>query len=193
MRRFAAVLLTLALAVAGVQVAHALTYRLAEPDPSARAEVLAATGHGYQRHATLGIALVLAVLALALAWEAAGIRAGRRGAPLRAGQFLAVAPVTFVAQEHLERFLEGGGFPWAAMADPMLLLGLLIQVPFALAACALGRALLRVVQVVVQLFEQPRPAPRAEAELRCLPSFVTARAFELARAIGPRGPPAPAS
>jgi hypothetical protein len=192
-RRLVAVSLTLGLAAAGAQLAHALTYRLVEPDAHARDHLLAETGHSYLELAPMGLAVVLALVTLGLLWEAAGVRAGRRGAPLRPALFLAAAPATFVLQEHLERLLHDGAFPWTAVAEPTFVLGLLLQLPFALAAYAAGRLLLRAARAVGLLLAATPHRRRAD-RLRLLPrAALVPRSLRGACSLGPRAPPLPSS
>ncbi len=113
----------------GVLVAHALAYRLTftPTDPF----------HEYLAHAPQ-VLLLLTLSGLALAGFGP-----RRDAP-PAWVFPAVAVATFVAQEHLERFVHGGGVP-ILVTTPVFLVGLALQVPVALVAWALARRLLAVV------------------------------------------------
>ena len=114
---------------AGVLVAHALAYRLTSmpTDPF----------HEYLAHAPQ-VFLLLTLSGLALAGFGP-----RRDAP-RAWIFPVVAGATFVVQEHVERLVHGGGVP-ILVTTPAFLVGLALQVPFALVAWALARRLLAVV------------------------------------------------
>ena len=61
---------------------------------------------------------------------------------------LGVLPlVGFAVQEHLERLLHDGPL-WATALEPVFLLGLLLQLPFALGAALLARALARLADVI---------------------------------------------
>jgi hypothetical protein len=53
-----------------------------------------------------------------------------------------LAPLGFTFQEHLERALQLGTVDLGTMADPAVLLGFILQAPFALAAFTLARVLL---------------------------------------------------
>ena len=114
----------------GLLVAHSLAYRLTATatDPF----------HSYLEHVPqILLLLVLAGLVLA--------RVGSRlDAPLPAA-FPLVALTTFVLQEHVERIVHGGGVPFL-LTTPAFLVGLLLQVPFALVAFALARWLLAAVR-----------------------------------------------
>jgi hypothetical protein len=75
------------------------------------------------------------------------VSASRGGAP-RPASFALLGTATYVALEHLER-LSQDGLPWL-LGSPVFLLGLALQVPFALAAWWVARALLEL--------EVPRPS-----------------------------------
>jgi len=109
-RRLAAWCVAVALAVAATMAAHALDYRLVEPNPHARALLLAATGHGYEDWLPPALAVLGAAAVSAL--PAAAIGDSR----LRAQRFLVVPPLVFTLQEHLERLLHDGTVPWHAVA-----------------------------------------------------------------------------
>ena len=115
----------LPLAGAGVLVAHDLAYRLT----GAGAPGL----HGYLAHAPqVLVALSLPAVLVALS--------GGRTHPPRPWAFALLGTAGFTALEHLER-LGHGGLPWL-LSSPVFLLGLALQVPFALAAWWLARTLL---------------------------------------------------
>jgi hypothetical protein len=132
---------TLVLAVLGTQVAHALAYRLVSPDVSRREQLMSSTGHGYLDHAGLALGLAFALLTALLATE---VRAAvlRRTATPCAWPFLLVAPVLFTAQEHIERLAHDGTLSLGTIAEPAFQVGLVLQLPFALAAYGLARLLL---------------------------------------------------
>jgi hypothetical protein len=187
--RAAAWLLSLPVALAGSAAAHALAYQLVEPDAHERAHLLAASGHGY-----LGQLRVLAAAAVALALagfvrQAALAAHGREAA----GPPLVVAlvpPLAFVLQEHLERALHGGAFPLGAVLEPTFLVGLALQLPFALLALGLAWLLVRTAAAVGRLLATP---PRVRARPRQRPPSASllppaARSFATAA----RAPPAPA-
>jgi hypothetical protein len=114
---------------AGVLVAHAGAYRLTSTptDPF----------HEYLAHAPQ-VLLLLTLSGLALA----GFGSKRDAPP--AWIFPVVAVATFVAQEHVERLVHGGGVP-ILVTTPVFLVGLALQIPVALVAWALARRLLAVV------------------------------------------------
>jgi hypothetical protein len=134
----AAWLTSLGLLGAGWVTAHVLSYLILVPTPERR-EVLAQTGHGYFRTADLLILCVTITLAGLAVYLVGGTE--RRRAPSPWGLAL-LPPIGFVVQEHLERLVSGGAFPAHLLAEPRFLLGLLLQVPFALAALLVAGALL---------------------------------------------------
>ena len=178
MRRITTWLLTLPLAIGGSQLAHAEAYRLVYADTHERSHVLAESGHGYLQHFPFAVALGLAVIGVALVSRARG-----RTGELAAWPFAAIPVATFALQETLER---GGDL--SALIEPTTLVGLALQLPFALLAYAVARLLL---QAVDALAARLRPAPRSRRtslfplplELRLSP--LPRLAFGLAQ----RGPP----
>ena len=154
----------------GVLLAHSLAYRLtATPtDPF----------HSYLEHVPQ-ILLLLTLAGLLLA------RVGSRlDAPLPAA-FPLVALTTFVLQEHVERIVHGGGVPFL-LTTPAFLVGLVLQVPFALVAWALARWLLAAVRE-----ERARRPTRRRLVLFLVPSFddVDAGPASELRLPPGRGPP----
>jgi hypothetical protein len=185
--------LAASLAALGSLWAHELTYRLVAPSHSAYASLLARTGHGYLDHAPLLIGILLAAVALSLFRACLdGARARRPGpAP---GWLFAILPVLgFALQEHLERLLHDGAFPLGAGLEPTFVLGVVLQLPFALAALVVARALLGAARELGQALARltarspswPRP-PRAAFP----PSLADRpRAVAAALGYGGRGPP----
>jgi hypothetical protein len=177
------------LAIAGTQAAHAVAYRLVEPSAEERAHLLAGTGHGYLEHASLALALVVVAAVLALVVE---VRIATRddAAPrIPLWVFGLAAPATFVVQEHIERWIHDGGFPWGAALHGTFLVGLALQLPFALAAYLFARLVLGVTQALIQRLRRERP--RAVRLRSTWPSIGVSRPLSalLQIGLGPRGPP----
>lgn len=178
--------------VGGLLAGHALAYRFAFPDAHARADALAQSGHGYLGHVPLMLAACLGVLLAALLVRAiAGFR-GETVRPSVSRALILLPPAAFVVQEHVERLLHSGQIPWAASLEPSFLLGLALQLPFALAALLIGWGLQSLAQAVGRAL--------AATELRpSFPAFVaqpayarsTPRPAGLARGYGERAPPFP--
>jgi hypothetical protein len=127
-RRVLAWTITLPLTAAGVLCAHWLAY--------AALGVPLGDTHAYLDHAPQLVAVLASVGLAALVLET-------RGATRPAWPFAAFALATFAVQEHAERLVHTGDLPWLA-TRPEFLLGLVLQVPFALAAWLAARLLLRV-------------------------------------------------
>jgi hypothetical protein len=155
---------------AGVLVAHALAYRLTSTptDPF----------HEYLAHAPQ-VLLLLTLSGLALA----GL-GPRRDAP-PAWVFPIVAVATFVAQEHVERLVHGGGVP-LLVTTPVFLVGLALQIPVALVAWALARRLLAVVAE-----ERPQLSLLAQLEFALPPRVLDHVAATALPCPLSRGPPVP--
>lgn len=180
-------LLGLPLAVLGWLTAHSAAYELAAPEGRERAHLLAASGHGYLEHAPL---LVAACLVLAAAGFVARAR-GRARDPAPAW-LLAVLPLAgFAVQEHLERALSSGTIPWETTLQPVFLLGLVLQLPFALGAAFLARALTRLADAVASRQAPPR-RPRASLRIGAPLSALLPPRKALASGRAGRAPPVPA-
>jgi hypothetical protein len=141
MRRHLAWPIALPLAVIGTLAGHAVGYRAAVPDADARAQELAASGHGYLEYAplVLGLSSAFALLAfVALVIQTS--RGGRTGGA-QTKLVAAIPPAAYLLQEVLERLLHDGRLPSAALVSAPVLLGLAAQIPFAFLAAAVACAL----------------------------------------------------
>jgi hypothetical protein len=140
-RRTAAWAIALPLAVASWLGAHCLAYALVSPRAEEQIWLHAEHGHAWLGYtpalAVWGLALLVAGLVLC---AGDGLR-GRRpsGPPVRL--FALLPPVAFAVQEHLERLLSSGSIPHDLVAEPTFLVGLALQLPFAVAALLITRAL----------------------------------------------------
>jgi hypothetical protein len=134
--------LAASLAALGSLWAHELTYRLVAPSDSAYASLLARTGHGYLDHAPLLVGILLAAVALSLVRACLDGARRRRSRPGPGWRFAVLPVVGFALQEHLERLFHDGTFPLGAALESTFLLGVVLQLPFALAALVAARALL---------------------------------------------------
>jgi hypothetical protein len=178
------------LALVGSQVAHAVDYRIVAPNPDERAHLLAETGHRYL--ALLPLALALATMLVLFALVAEARRA--RSRPTRAlspWHFALMAPLLFACQEVFERLAHDGTFPYDAFAQRTFLIGLALQLPFALAAFGVAWLLLRVAHAVGLTLSAP-PALRGRSDFiaaRCPRSVHVPRPALLSLGFGTRGPP----
>jgi hypothetical protein len=191
-RRGVVWLLTLPLAVVGSQLGHALAYRLITPNEAVREHELTATGHAYLAYLPGALAICSVLVVVALAVELAHVLTDRRPVRPSALPFAVLAPAIFAFQEHFERLMHDGVFPWDAVAQPTFVVGLLLQLPFAVAAYLVARLLLGVVRSLGRLLSVP---PRARALTTAQPRprarLVVPRVPVLALGYGSRGPPAP--
>jgi len=182
----AAWLIALGLLGAGWVTAHVLSYMLLVP-AAERGQMLARTGHGYFRPADLLIlcgVLTLAGLALYVVWGTTH----RAPSP----QTLALLPpIGFVAQEHLERLAVSGAFPTHLVVEPRFLLGLLLQIPFALAALVFARLLVTLARGLARGLERTGRTKLVSVDL-LRPAIVNRRRPRLsvlALGRGERAPP----
>ena len=157
-RRLLAWGLVTPVAAAGILVAHALAYRLTGTAPGAV--------HGYLEHGPQVLAILATIGLVGLAFQE---RSRERRSPWA---FAVVAPLGFVAQEHVERLVHTGDLPWL-LTTPTFLLGLALQVPIALLCVLAARRLAgtlagprrgrptAVEGAWLPLTERPQPRPRA--------------------------------
>jgi hypothetical protein len=149
--------------------------------------MLADTGHGYFRAADLFI-LCLTITLAGLALSFIGGHAGRAPSP---GTLALLPPVGFVVQEHIERLAASGAFPAHLVAEPRFLLGLLLQIPFALAALLCARLLVTFAHGLARRLGSARRPKRVSAELSWPPivNRRRRRLFAVAFGRGERAPP----
>jgi hypothetical protein len=147
MRRPGVWMVVLPLTAGGCLAAHALAYRLVAPHAHERDSLLALTGHGYLGYAPLVLGVMVAVLLVALGTVVAAAARGSSCPQLSASSFFMLPLLGFVVQEHVERYVHVGNLS-ATVLEPAFLVGIVLQVPFALAAFLLARALLAVAEVV---------------------------------------------
>lgn len=182
----AAWLTALGLLGAGWVTAHVLSYMLVVPTAE-RGRMLAETGHSYFRAADLLVLCGTLTLA-GLALYVVGGQARRAPSPW---VLALLPPIGFVVQEHVERLAVSGAFPAHLVTEPRFLLGLLLQIPFALAALVCARFLLlaarRLVRGVAAHPRQPAAVEWLGAILPPLPDLP--RRAVLAAGYSERGPP----
>jgi hypothetical protein len=186
--RLLAWFLTTPILVVGLFAGHELGYRLAHSGAGERARTLDETGHSYFTYAPYLGAALAAVAVLALGLRVRGVLTGRRGS-IPSWGFALLPPLGFVLLEAAER-LSHGGLKLDTLAAPELLLGLALQLPFAIAALLVARAVLRLADAVgVALRRSPARWPRSSL-LTCRPAgAVLPRARVASLAYGERGPP----
>lgn len=170
MRRRASLLISVPVAIAGSLLAHQISYALQATNGVARARLLAATGHGYIPTFPLlaGVLLAVAIGGLiregVLRWQGAGRT--RLLWPIAL-----ISPLAFVVQEHLERLLHDGMFPWHLAMQSAFLRGLALQIPFALLALGFATVIAGSVRRAVDVLRgRRRVAPRARPFQRPRPT-----------------------
>jgi hypothetical protein len=185
-------LLVLPAIAVGSQVAHGLAYQWAYPQAHLRLNALAYSGHGYLAYMPAAVAFLGAGQLVAFV---AAVLDTVRGRPLRslpAWVFLFIPEVGFVLQEHLERLVMVGRFPWWTALEPSFWRGLVLQVPLALAAYLVARILLRAAAVVADVVvARGRRTVVREPRLRTLrpPLVFLPRRPPLAAIAAGRAPP----
>lgn len=187
-------LIPLPLAVASWLGAHCLAYRLVGP-ADGHMGLHADHGHAYLGYTPAlfvwGLALVAAGLLLCVG---DGLR-GHRRAPPPVALFVVLPPAGFVLQEHLERLAATGGIPHELVLEPTFVVGLALQLPFAVAALLLAHALNAIGfafgRVLARDLAVRRVVRSVAASLTTLPASVPRPAPSvLAVGHGPRAPPA---
>jgi hypothetical protein len=183
-------LVALPLVVVGSQIAHGIAYWWVYPQASLRLAVLKHTGHGYEAYAPLVLGFLLALELLVFAVTVFDRVRGRSVRTLPAWVFLLLPVLGFTVQEHLERLLASGTFPWWTLHQPTFARGVVLQVALGVFAYVVAKALLRTAEVVAQFVRERevRPARVSRSVLRprvtCSP-----RLAPLARAAAGRAPP----
>jgi hypothetical protein len=142
-------LLSLPLMAAGCLGAHSAAYRLVESSTPEEA-------HGYLALAPLLIAIAAAI-GMVAALRSVLAEKTRGGAPIYA--FALLPPLAFTLQEHLERAFHDGTGALETGLEPTFLLGLALQLPFALCSLAVARSLFHVAEAAGTLLCR-RPALR---------------------------------
>jgi hypothetical protein len=160
-RRLAAWSVALPLMVAGSQVAHVLAYRLAYPQMQVRLHALLVTGHGYMARLPLLFAACAAIELVALCTAVVGSLRRKPALPAPAWAFGLLPPLGFAVQEFLERCFYGASFPWWMVLQPTFRIGLLLQLPFGLAAYLVARLLLRAADEVGRALAPEPSLPQA--------------------------------
>ena len=119
------------------------------------------------------------------------VRRGGRPARLGAVPFAFVPVAAFLLQEHLERLLHHGSFPFMLLLERPILLGLVLQLPFALLAYALAWVLLRATEALARaLAGGSLEVSLSGADSGCAPlEVLLPRTRVRARGYTGRGPP----
>jgi hypothetical protein len=134
-------LVGLPLTLAGVLLAHALANAVFG-SPEGRNELFASAASGAQLVPVVA-AVSTAALLVGLALRVGGWWSLPTDAPTLAAPFACLPPLAFVLIEAFEGLLNRGVIPFGDALQPTFLVGLALQLPFALAAYLLAKLLLR--------------------------------------------------
>jgi hypothetical protein len=153
-------LVTLPIALVGIEAAHALG-NAAFGSPEEAGEIFASTASGAE------LVPLLSALALALVLLGMGGRvAGRWWSPQNARSpglpFACLPPLAFVLLELLETLFHRGHVPASLTIEPAFLAGLVLQLPFALTGYLVARLLLHLSDGVRRLILRRRALPPLE-------------------------------
>ena len=188
MRRHLAWPIALPLAVIGSLAGHSIGYRAALPAAHERDSVLASSGHGWLQYAPLIVGLCSVFVFLAFA---AAVFGRKRSRSVQLKFVAAIAPLTFVAQELLERYLHDGTIAWGLVVSMPFVLGLAAQVPFALLAASIAFALGKAAERLSSVLRGGQRPRIAAVDFGWIPSTVDLPLRPvLARGFAGRGPPA---
>jgi hypothetical protein len=181
-------LLTAPILVVGLFAGHELGYRLALTNPEARGEALEETGHSYFAYVPYLAASLAAVAILALGLRVRAALGGRDRAT-HSWSFAVLPPLSFVLLEASERVRQGD-LALETLLAPEVLFGLALQLPFAVAALLVARALLKLADAVGAALRRPSEwRPRPSLLTRVPTGAVLPRLRVSALAYGARGPP----
>jgi hypothetical protein len=130
---------SLSVCVAGWLIAHSFAYRLVASGHESSGALVERTGHGHLAFSPYLMAVSVTVLLLALvgAVAAGATRRARPGVPL--APFVLLPLLDFISHVGLGSLQHGGEVSASAALEPVFLVGLGLQVPFALAALLLAR------------------------------------------------------
>jgi len=182
---------SLALMTVGGVVAHAAAYRLVAPEPHMHHH---AAGLGGLAHLRFCLALCATVVLLALAASAFSRWRSVRSVGPPLWLFALLPPIGFAVQEHLERLLHTGAVPYTTTLETVFLVGIVLQLPFALAAYLAARALVTLAVAVAARFRAAY-RPRLVSLSLTVPVSLrlpAPRGLVLSGGLGGRAPPAPA-
>jgi hypothetical protein len=185
-------LLTAPLLTIGLLAGHAAGYRWALSDPHQRAHILEDSGHAYSAYLPVIIVVALTLIAASLITRVrAVIRGEQRSVAPPPSLLVLVLPTAFLLQEYLERWLDTGHVHLATLWEPAVLVGLQLQIPFAVLALALASVLARAADAVGRALLAAEPkAALVALELVWPSSFESLAAARIAaRGWTERGPP----
>ncbi len=182
-RRLAPWIVAAVLCAGGSLGAHALGYWLEPSGPAASA------GHAWLDLLPALVVAGIVALFASLAVETREILRRRPTGAVPAWLFLVLPAGAFLVQEHVERAAATAQLPVDTLAQPAVLAGLALQLPFGIAALLAARLLTRATAAVARrIGRRTRPHP-ARADQRHDRTDPCPRRVELLQPSG-RGPPA---
>jgi hypothetical protein len=197
-QRRAAWLVALPVATASWLNAHCLAYVLVPPAASEHMHHHAESGHTYLGSTPALVAALVTVLVAGLVLcVGEGLRGRSGGVGPPALLFALLPPLGFVAHAHIEDLLRSGSVSVGVITEPTFLAGFALQLPFAVVALLLCRALYALgyglgCLVATWLVVAARGSVPAPARHGRPVSVSLVRPSVLAEGHGSRAPPAPA-
>ena len=153
-------LLSLPLIVAGSLAAHAAGSATTLGSAGGHAETSeigaqhARESGGYAGHAVIWLGLIAAICAVGTIRAGFSRGRGRESRGIGATCFFLLPLIAYSSQELIERLLHAESFPFHAVFEPHFLLGLALQLPFAIATFALGWLLLKIGKRLMPLLSE---------------------------------------
>jgi hypothetical protein len=165
-----ALLLSLPLSAAGMLLAHQLTWHVAAHDHEAD------VAHGYLQYGAIFLALATAVVVVAATRQLVQSVGGECAAEAPSPGMFALMPIVgFMFQEHLEHLVAARELEISFFLSPPFVVGLMLQLPFALAALVVARLILGVIRTVVTVVREagtPRWLMPTDVSLAVIPLVV---------------------
>ena len=172
-------LLAIPLVAVGSQLAHWLAYSFVAT-PGEPGDLLAATGHGYLGALPLLVTTSLGLIVAVLVMVAADGFSGRASLRLQRWLFVVVPYTGFLAQDLVERGVAGHAVSLGTLFEGPVLVGLLLQLPFAILVYWIAHVLTRAAIVLGHALAS-RPPQSLHPER---PASWSTRAWLLPRALG---------
>ena len=182
-RRLAPWIVAAVLCAGGSLGAHAVGYWLEPSGPAASA------GHAWLDLLPALVVAGIVALFASLAVETREILRHRPTGSVPAWLYLALPACAFLVQEHVERAAATGQLPVDTLAQPAVLAGLVLQLPFGIAALLAARLLTRATVAIARRIGRRTRLHAARADQRHDRTDPCPRRVELLQPAG-RGPPA---
>lgn len=192
MRARLALSLLLPALVVAEHAGHVLVHRIQEPDAHARAALLASTGHGYMGYVQGLVGLCAMLVGAGLTGR---VMAGFRNQPLRplpSWWWSGLPAMAFLLQEWSGDLAHAGAVTWPPLLEPVLALGVTLELVCGVVCLLLVRKLLVAAHAVGRALADAvecRPRLTTLAVKRCCPQLERLRPIALAHGAGERAPP----